>query len=363
LVQETDNPGAPPLGPLPCGGRAGHLPADERSDPAFGVRAEGSRRLRRVDPPPEPDLAPAGGRPDTQAGGRRQVGRLDYQSYLHNQGASLTTWQGGRLAELRGMSMTQRERPRIIRPRGRVGRFNRVQRLRLLRTVARIRADTLPLFGHLTYGERFPAAEISKVHFRETMRRLKRSHPGLSIIWRLQFQDRGAPHFHFLMWGVSFMPWQTLADTWLDVIGCASAEERAHIFPHCTSLRRAYSGRAAGVYAAKYAGAAKPEPGPEHCGRRWGVIFGQDMPWAQMASERVPWRQFYQVRRALARASGRSLRGWHRGQGLTVFVNAPAEFRRLVQQATGPPLAGGREDRAVRTGGRPVLARREEGSA
>ena len=57
--------------------------------------------------------------------------------------------------------------------------------------------------------------------------RLKREYPEAAFIWRLEFQKRGAPHFHMLLYGVNvsmkvFRQW--LATSWYEVVD--SGDER-----------------------------------------------------------------------------------------------------------------------------------------
>lgn len=54
----------------------------------------------------------------------------------------------------------------------------------------------------LTYPAHFPDAKKAKGHLRAFLKRLFRRFPRIGILWRMEFQKRGAPHFHLLIQGV-----------------------------------------------------------------------------------------------------------------------------------------------------------------
>lgn len=58
----------------------------------------------------------------------------------------------------------------------------------------------------LTYPSDFPDAFTAKSHLRAFLKRLFRKFPRIGVLWRLEFQKRGAPHFHLLIQGVFAFP-------------------------------------------------------------------------------------------------------------------------------------------------------------
>lgn len=58
----------------------------------------------------------------------------------------------------------------------------------------------------LTYPSDFPPADVAKRHLRAFLKRLFRRFPRIGVLWRLEFQKRGAPHFHLLVQGVFAVP-------------------------------------------------------------------------------------------------------------------------------------------------------------
>jgi len=85
-----------------------------------------------------------------------------------------------------------------------------------------------------------------------------------SIIWFLEFQTRGAPHFHFLATG--WIPKQFVADAWAAVSG--------GIAKACSRVEGLKHPEAAGAYAAKYAAKNEQKAVPpeyKDVGRFWGI--------------------------------------------------------------------------------------------
>lgn len=90
-----------------------------------------------------------------------------------------------------------------------------------------------------------------------------------SIFWFLEFQQRGAPHFHlFLNFDV---PFKAVAQWWFDIVG--SGDDR-HLQAG-TRTESLYSGRYGTIgYATKYAAKVEQKETPPNfvnCGRFWGI--------------------------------------------------------------------------------------------
>lgn len=263
--------------------------------------------------------------------------RLDLVAYrAAKRVGSLICWDGGTLGELKGRRES-RAKTVFGGIRGPAGAFNRGCRRRMLRGIGRVRLDAgRPLFVGVTYPGRdgsWPSAEVAKRDLRALLKRLQRDYPQLAGVWRLQFQKRGAPHFHLLLWGVSFVSWEKFASHWL---ACATVPadltelERMTWWRRCCRVERARSARSAGGYAASYCGSTDAEPGPLFCGRRWGWFNAPAIPWAtaRMYSVEVA-STFYNVRRAMAHLSHRRrLPG--RSAGITVFCGHPDQLVRLL---------------------------------
>ena len=88
--------------------------------------------------------------------------------------------------------------------RGKVTSFSKGSRWRMRLRLACLDRDEMPAFVHLTYPEAFPGAWME---WKEALNRLavamQRRFHGLSFVWKLEFQERGAPHFHLLIYGLA----------------------------------------------------------------------------------------------------------------------------------------------------------------
>jgi hypothetical protein len=96
------------------------------------------------------------------------------------------------------------------------------QRLRI--TIASVRRSEHPLFCTLTYPAEWTwDAKLWKRHLKIFSQRFLRRWANAGFIWKLEFQQRGAPHFHPFVWGIpdsslsDFKRWTS--DVWNEVAG------------------------------------------------------------------------------------------------------------------------------------------------
>lgn len=79
------------------------------------------------------------------------------------------------------------------------------------------------VFITLTYGAQYPAPHEAKQHLRAFLKRLSRlsAQKGRNggFIWRLEFQDRGAPHFHIICTSLPFVPKTQIQSMWAEITG------------------------------------------------------------------------------------------------------------------------------------------------
>lgn len=171
--------------------------------------------------------------------------------------------------------------------RGLVTGFSAGSRQRLIRKMARLRPDSVK-FITLTYPARFPTPEIAKNHLRALMERFRRACPGMSAIWRMEFQERGAPHFHILAFNMPFLPFQELRRVWREIIKKYFDGKGPFV-----RIEKIKSQRGAMYYAAKYCAKISREEADGgggttlfnnvtylHAGRVWGVHNASKLPFA-----------------------------------------------------------------------------------
>lgn len=90
--------------------------------------------------------------------------------------------------------------------RGRIVHFSAKSRKRLLEVMARMRKDIKGLFMTFTYRREDVSNFEAKKHLDLMLRWLKYNIPDAAFIWRLEFQERGTPHFHIIELNVKRVP-------------------------------------------------------------------------------------------------------------------------------------------------------------
>ena len=121
----------------------------------------------------------------------------------------------------------------------------------------------------LTYPDDYPCdGTVSKKHLDRILKGLKRWGV-IDWAWVLEFQERGAPHYHLLIGG--WVDKDKLARAWFRIVG--SGDEKHLQAGTRVSAIRSQAGAA--VYAAGYAAKSKSiqklvPAGYEHVGRFWG---------------------------------------------------------------------------------------------
>lgn len=168
--------------------------------------------------------------------------------------------------------------------RGLVNEFTPASRRRMLRKMARI-APKRVVFVTLTYPARFPDARKAKEHLRAFFERVRRRFAHASGIWRLELQERGAPHFHILFCEMPYVPFSEIRRWWTEII-------REFVDGHLprVKIEQIKSRRGAFYYVSKYC--AKLDGAGEiplslssthNCtpGRWWGVFNRNHLPMAE----------------------------------------------------------------------------------
>lgn len=234
-------------------------------------------------------------------------------------------------------------------PRGEVFGISRASRARMLRTFARLRTDAVSaaLFVTLTYPDGWPSLAECKRHLAAWWKRCRRSFPFASAIWRMEPQTgfrggegRGAPHFHLVVFGVSFIDRDWLSRTWYEVVG---SDDERHLRAG-TSVEKVKAGRSVLGYIAKEMTAEKAgefrdgatgEP-VTHTGRLWGKLSGCDLPFG--AERRLVFRgeaAREAVLEAVVRATEwQPARGWSPFMSLGVVTdNAGSVFEDMAAGA------------------------------
>src|SRR5688500_6044329 len=163
--------------------------------------------------------------------------------------------------------------------RDRVRGFSRESRTNLLRRLASINRGAFKafkgrmIFVTLTYPGEYPQDPVvCKRHLKALRKRLQREYGSFAAFWRMGIQQRGAWHFHLLLFvGPSIGPVRELrrfiSSSWYEVTGKVS-EGHLRTGTHVEAVKR---WKQATSYVERYM--AKPEEFPEglETGRIWGV--------------------------------------------------------------------------------------------
>jgi hypothetical protein len=237
-------------------------------------------------------------------------------------GPSLTYAQGGNFVSVRIPGCA----PVGGGAREKITGFSAKSRRALLRVVnsidqGAVRASEF-VFITLTYPEAFPSARASKRDLDTFAKRFTAAQGRHWFIWKLEPQQRGAPHYHLL----AFMPGQRcyisllewVARAWHEIAG---GGDENHLKWHlgalgnrpCVEVVKDFAG--VGRYASKYLGKAT-DGGEEwqHPGRYWGQRHPELAPITRI-TESVDLEQAKQMRRQCIRYFEHQASNWFRFSG------------------------------------------------
>lgn len=214
--------------------------------------------------------------------------------------------------------------------RGAITEFSAKSRRRMLNMAAsidRAACPKLPIFITLTYPAEWPAETATcKAHLDAFTKRLVRRFPHASLLWKLEYQRRGAPHYHLLLFNVPFLNAKVVAAWWYDIVGSRRPEHLAA----GTECKRARGWGGVMHYVSKYLAKHTDCGSDTSPGRFWGVVNRADLPIVLLVLT-VAWKTAYQLRRVLwKRASVKGYKTGRRGRWAGVSVYAPNELLLLL---------------------------------
>jgi hypothetical protein len=178
--------------------------------------------------------------------------------------------------------------------RGNIRVMSRKSRNRLIDLFARIDGRGCQIkFVTLTFGGT-PTHQEAYACLRRFLERLRRKHPEVALVWRKELQDRGAIHYHLLIYHMPYYPQRALQRVWTDVTG-----ENLSI----VDIRAVYNDAMASRYVSKYIAkvddreASSLEDVPylhadenQSSGRWWGVHNAANLPMATRLEFRITGR-------------------------------------------------------------------------
>jgi hypothetical protein len=209
--------------------------------------------------------------------------------------------------------------------RARVRGFSRESRTNLLRRLASINRAAFQAFKGrlisitLTYPHEYPEdPELCKRHLKAFRKRFQREYGSFAAFWRLGIQQRGAWHFHLLLFVESSVGSigelrRFISSSWYEVTGKIS---EGHLRAG-TRVEPVKRWREATSYVERYM--AKPEEFPEglQTGRIWGIWNPKLLP-VRWETVQVSLRDAFKIRRIYRKLAKKKGSGSLRR--MTVFV-------------------------------------------
>lgn len=228
--------------------------------------------------------APPSARPSAEATGLSKSQNRTHGGSCIPKRRRVTVYHGAGLLEVesrpRGDAANCSQERR--RPRGKIHSWSAKSRMRcrkLLQSLDR-EALTNSWFVTTTYPAVFPAPDdqaIYKGHLHRLTQEIRRRHPDVSGVWKLEFQKREAAHFHFLLIGCSediysFRNW--IAQTWARIVN--SGDPNHERVGTGVDRIRTYGGVMA--YVTSYISKDDQTLPGNFTGRYWGIINREHLP-------------------------------------------------------------------------------------
>lgn len=193
--------------------------------------------------------------------------------------------------------------------RGKITDFSAGSRGRVFEMFARFKATYKPVFVTLTYGDDYPSTADAKRHLHTFLDRIRRKLEGqnVSAVWRMELQQRGAPHFHIMFFGLPFIDKLTIQYWWEEITFVPEPFTRIELIRSRRGVRSYVSKYMAKVNDAEGASGFNPPTYlraystkfDNYIGRQWGVFNRAYLPFAPLtiATSRMVKGAFLEFRR------------------------------------------------------------------
>lgn len=192
---------------------------------------------------------------------------------------------------VRAKIRTSTAQPHARHKRSKITDFSPGSRGRLFDLFNKMELKSKVIFITLTYERIDTDAGTAKAHLFAFIKRLQRrfANASMSFVWRMEFQERGAIHFHVLAFGLPFVPKEQIQIMW----GQTTCQSRPF-----TRIEMIFSSKKVMNYVSKYVAKVNPLPGiggfnlptylaayqsqhGDEIGRVWGVIGKKHLPMAE----------------------------------------------------------------------------------
>lgn len=184
-------------------------------------------------------------------------------------------------------------------------------------------------FITLTYSENYQNHKASYGHLREMLRRLLDNRDGAFACWKKELQERGAIHYHIMVWNLPYINKEELAFEWSVITNQFYVQDygghEGVTMPAMTRVEYCKDKRKAWYYLSKYIGKVETttlrndDTGElksvfnigtnlqkESTGRWWGWVNRQNIPLAPVVATELEltWVEYYRYRIDLRRVEG-----------------------------------------------------------
>lgn len=230
-------------------------------------------------------------------------------SKLHNRtGANqkppsrLTWYEGASLVDIETPLPRHLPSLKQSNKRQRVTEWSASSRSRLKRCLGMLKRESLgkALVVTLTYPAEFPAPDdhaVYKYHLKVITTYIRRRWPNSSGVWKLEFQTRGAAHYHLMMFGLWDVPIEEVR-TWIESQWYRIAHNGdKHLGKAGTQVERIKSVGGALNYFAKYLSKGDQTRPGNFTGRYWGKLNPEKLPSAKAHPLELSEKRAFQLRR------------------------------------------------------------------
>lgn len=219
--------------------------------------------------------------------------------------------------------------------RGVIVGFSQASRRRMMRKLAETAVDKLPVFVTMTFPDEYYDNRLNWKHWKKILRRFEmrfiRAFPKACYLWRVEWKPRLSgkhigdlfPHFHLLVWGLDMLLLRSwVARNWWEVAGKLSEDH----FKAGTRTEPIYNRRQMFAYISKYMSKVTPEEENIPCGRVWGVVAVENIPWVKGLLIQLTEQEAIKLIRYLRRYAHLKSRDY---KSLTVLVDGNFWYDRL----------------------------------
>ena len=193
--------------------------------------------------------------------------------------------------------------------RGKVERFTNQSRRRLFKQLLKLNTGHEYHFITLTYPKEYSLDfAVWKADLHKLSSGLRYHYPKIGFIWKLEYQKRGAPHFHLLAYIPSVHHIKELRDTvrksWRKIIG----ETSTRSFQYSVQVDAVQDIKASVFYLALYQTKDLNERTDIPSGRVWGIYGRKHLPTGDCGQSTFSYEEQITLRRIIRRWAKASTR-------------------------------------------------------